>query len=36
MKAKNGKKMKGGEEWAFTFHPQISNVYRDSRRKDEG
>ena len=28
--------MKGDEGWAFTFHPQISIVYRHSRRKDEG
>lgn len=28
--------MKGDEGWIFTFQPQISNVYRHSRRKDEG
>ena len=28
--------MKGNEGLNFTIHPQISNVYRHSRRKDEG
>ena len=28
--------MKGNEGLDFTIHPQISNVYRHSRRKDEG
>ena len=28
--------MKGYEGLDFTIHPQISNVYRHSRRKDEG
>ena len=28
--------MKGNEGWDFTIHPQISNVYRHSRQKDEG
>ena len=27
--------MKGNEGFGFTIHPQISNVYRHSRRKDE-
>ena len=34
--AKNGKKMKGNEGLGFTIHPQISNVYRHYRRKNEG
>ena len=33
---KTAKKMKGDEGLDFTIHPQISNVYRHSRRKDEG
>lgn len=28
--------MKGNEGLDFTIHPQISNVYRHFRRKDEG
>ena len=28
--------MKGDEGLGFTIHPQISNVYRHSRRKNEG
>ena len=28
--------MKGYEGLNFTIHPQISNVYRHFRRKDEG
>ena len=28
--------MKDDEGLDFTIHPQISNVYRHSRRKDEG
>ncbi len=28
--------MKGDEWLDFTIHPQISNVYRHSRRKNEG
>ena len=28
--------MKGNEGLNFTIHPQISNVYRHFRRKDEG
>ena len=28
--------MKGYEGLDFTIHPQISNVYRHFRRKDEG
>ena len=28
--------MKGNEGLDFTIHPQISNVYQHSRRKDEG
>lgn len=28
--------MKGDEGWAFTFHPQISNIYRGSMQRYEG
>ena len=34
--AKTAKMMKGDEGLDFTIHPQNSNVYRHSRRKDEG